>query len=71
MKMTKPIAESDLLRKGVEILFRELGKYDAIRFLAMPREKRLESVERHRTWQDTLNKNAFFDDVFSASDESM
>ena len=71
MKMTKPIAESDLLRKGVEILFRELGKYDAIRFLAMPREKRLESVERHRTWQDTLNKNAFFDDVFSASDESI
>jgi len=71
MKMTKPIPESDLLRKGVEILFRELGKYDAIRFLAMPREKRLESVERHRTWQDTLNKNAFFDDVFSASDESI
>ena len=71
MKMTKPIPESDLLRKGVEILFRELGKYDAIRFLAMPREKRLESVERHRKWQDTLNKNAFFDDVFSASDESI
>ena len=71
MKMTKPIPESDLMRKGVEILFRELGKYDAIRFLAMPREKRLESVERHRTWQDTLNKNAFFDDVFSASDESI
>ncbi len=71
MKMTKPIPDNDLLRKGVEILFRELGKYDAIRFLAIPREKRLESVERHRKWQDTLNKDAFFDDVFSASDESM
>jgi hypothetical protein len=71
MKMTKSVPENDLLKRGVEILFRELGKYDAIRFLTIPREKRIESVERHRKWQDTLNKDAFFDDVFSASDGSM
>lgn len=71
MKMTKPVTENELLKRGVEILFRELGKYDAIRFLAIPREKRLESVERHRKWQDTLNKDAFFSDVFSPSDQTL
>jgi len=39
MKMTKSIRENDLLKRGIEILSRELGKYDAIRFLAIPREK--------------------------------
>ncbi|MDZ7696622.1 MAG: hypothetical protein U5R49_06790 [Deltaproteobacteria bacterium] len=71
MKMTKSVPENDLLKRGVEILFRELGKYDAIRFLTIPREKRIESVERHRKWQDTLNKDSFFDEIFSASDQRL
>jgi len=65
MKLTKTVPDNDLLKKGIEILFRELGKVDAIRFLAMPREKRVESVKRHRKWQQTLDKDAFFDEIFA------
>ena len=65
MKATKTVPDNVLLKKGIEILFRELGKVDAIRFLTIPREKRVESVKRHRNWQKSLNKNAFFDEVFT------
>lgn len=68
MKLTKSVPDNELLKRGTEILFRELGSYNAIRFLTIPREKRLESVERHRKWQGTLDKDAFFDEVFMVSD---
>ena len=64
MKLTKTIPDNDLMKKGIEILFRELGNVDAIRFLSIPREKRVESVKRHRNWQKTLNKDTFFDEIF-------
>ena len=64
MKLTKTVSDNDLLKKGIEILFRELGKVDAIRFLTIPREKRVESVKRHRGWQQTLEKDTFFDEIF-------
>jgi len=65
MKLTKTVPDNDLMKKGIEILFRELGNVDAIRFLSIPREKRVESVKRHRDWQKTLNKDTFFDEIFS------
>ena len=52
------------MKKGIEILFRELGNVDAIRFLSIPRAKRVESVKRHRNWQQTLDKDIFFDEIF-------
>jgi hypothetical protein len=64
MKLTKTVPDNDLMKKGIEILFRELGNVDAIRFLSIPREKRVESVKRHRDWQQTLDKDAFFDEIF-------
>jgi len=64
MKLTKIVPDNDLMKKGIEILFRELGNVDAIRFLSIPREKRVESVKRHRNWQQSLGKNAFFDEIF-------
>jgi len=64
MKATKTVPDSDLLKKGIEILFRELGNVDAIRFLSIPRQKRVESVKRHREWQHTLDKDTFFNDIF-------
>ena len=64
MRLTKTVSDNDLLKKGIEILFRELGKVDAIRFLTIPREKRVESVKRHRDWQQTLDKDIFFDEIF-------
>jgi hypothetical protein len=64
MKLTKTVPDNDLMKKGIEILFRELGNVNAIRFLSIPREKRVESVKRHRDWQQTLDKDAFFDEIF-------
>ena len=65
MKLTKTIPDIDLMKKGIKILFRELGNVDAVRFLSIPREKRVESVKRHRNWQQTLEKNTFFDEIFA------
>ena len=65
MKLTKTIPDIDLMKKGIKILFRELGNIDAVRFLSIPREKRVESVKRHRNWQQTLDKNTFFDEIFA------
>jgi len=64
MKATRTVPDNDLMKKGIEILFRELGNVDAMRFLSIPREKRIESVKRHRDWQQTLDKDTFFDEIF-------
>ena len=64
MKLTKTVPDNDIMKKGIEILFRELGNVNAIRFLSIPRKKRVESVKRHRDWQQTLDKDTFFDEIF-------
>lgn len=64
MTMIKNINDKDLMKKGAEILFKELGYTDAIRFLSIPRDMREESVKRHRKWQSSLDKNTFFDQIF-------
>lgn len=71
MKLTKTVPDNDLMKKGIEILFRELGNVDAIRFLSIPRKKRVESVKRHRNWQRTLDKDAFFDEIFGDYDQEI
>jgi len=37
---------------------------ETIRFINLPKKRRLESVKRHREWQKLLNKDRFFDEVF-------
>jgi len=49
----------------MEALIKELGPVEAIRFINMPKKKRLESVKRHREWQKSLDKDPFFEKVFS------
>ena len=71
MKLTKTVPDDDLVKKGIEILFRELGNVDAIRFLSIPRENRVESVKRHKDWQQSLNKDAFFDEVFGDREQGI
>jgi hypothetical protein len=66
--MLKDIKDKDLIEKGTKILFKELGYTDAIRFLAIPRDVREESVQRHRKWQKDLEKNIFLDEVFGKKD---
>ncbi len=65
MSMTKMIPDKELIRKVTEILFKELGYTDAIRFLSLPKERKMESIERHRDWQNTLDKDKFYNDIFA------
>jgi hypothetical protein len=66
--MTKKglMAEDQLIVKAINLLMEALGPVETSRFLALPRAERTESVKRHRVWQASLTKAAFFDKVFDA-----
>jgi len=59
------MTEEQLIRQAVDALIESLGMMEATRFLAIKRESRLESVDRHRLWQSELDKEKFFDEVFT------
>lgn len=67
MKAEKYMDEERVIKKGVQVLIKELGPVEAIRFMNLPlkRKRRLESVKRHREWQKRLDKDSFFDEVFT------
>jgi hypothetical protein len=67
MNEVKYRGEEEILAKGIHVLLKELGPVEAARFLNIPRKKRLESVKRHREWQKTLNKEDFFNELFTAA----
>ncbi len=58
------LQEDELVRRAIDALLRALGPVEATRFLAMPREQQIDSVQRHREWQATLDKAEFLDQVF-------
>ena len=64
MKKTKYIEEEKLIKKATELLVNELGPLEAIRFMTLPRKKRIHSLKRHKDWQNKLDKDLFFDKVF-------
>ena len=64
MKSVKYLDEEVVIKKAVEILIKELGPVETIRFINLPKKRRLESVRRHREWQKLLNKDRFFNEVF-------
>jgi hypothetical protein len=51
-----------IIKKAIRVLIEELGHVDAIRFITIPKIKRMESVKRHREWQMMLDKDKFFDE---------
>lgn len=61
----KYMDEEIAIKKAVDVLIEKLGPVEAIRFIAMPKKKRIESVRRHKEWQDMLDKDKFFDEVFA------
>ncbi len=65
MNKVKYMNEEVIIKKAMGILIKELGPVEAIRFITMPKIKRMESIKRHREWQKMLNKNSFFNDVFA------
>lgn len=64
MRTIKYMDEEAVIEKAVKILMEELGPVETIRFINLPKRKRLESVRRHREWQKTLNKDGFFNEIF-------
>jgi hypothetical protein len=58
------LEEDEVVRRAVEALVRDLGPVEAMRFLSLHREQHLDSVAQHRQWQDRLDKERFFDEVF-------
>ncbi len=64
MRIEKYMDEEAVIRKGVQALIKELGPVEALRFMNLPKKKRLESVRRHREWQKLLDKDRFFEEVF-------
>ncbi len=65
MKCMNYMEEEAVIKKAMKVLIKELGSVEAVRFINMPRKKRLESVKRHREWQKQLDKDKFLTDVFS------
>jgi len=65
MKPTTLISEEQLITRAVEVLIDRLGAVEASRFLALASSEQGESVKRHRLWQAQLDKERFFDRVFS------
>lgn len=57
--------EEIVIKKAMEVLIRELGPVEAIRFINIPKKKRIDSIRRHREWQRLLDKSKFFNEVFA------
>jgi len=70
--MTTPehsyLQEEELIRRAVIALLRALGPVEATRFLTLDREQRLDSIQRHHEWQETLDAAQFLDQVLSQRD---
>jgi len=58
------LQEDELMRRAIAALIRALGPVEATRFLTLPRSQQLDSIQRHREWQETLDPTQFFDQVF-------
>jgi len=65
MRTSRYLPEDELIERGLAALIKALGPIETMRFLTLPRARRLESVARHRRWQATLDRKRFFDEVFS------
>lgn len=65
MKTVKYMDEDVVIKRAVNALIKELGPVETLRFINMPKRKRVESVKRHRDWQKMLNKTQFLNEVFA------
>ncbi len=66
MRTQAYLPEDVMVQRALEALMNALGPVEAIRFLTLPRQRRLDAVRRHRQWQAGLDKDRFFDQVFGA-----
>lgn len=67
MKTARYMDEDLVIRKGIDLLIKGLGPLETMRFMNIPKDKKIGSVKRHRIWQQQLKKDPFFEDVFSGN----
>ena len=60
------IPEEKLIKLALQALLQALGPVEMTRFLALEQTNRLDSVERHRQWQESLDRTEFYDQLFQA-----
>jgi len=65
MKQNILMTEEQLINQAVNVLIDKLGFLETTRFLALKSEPELDSIEWHQKWQAQLDKDSFFDEVFS------
>ena len=64
MKEHTYLQEEEMVRRAIDALLRDLGPVETTRFLTLPQRRRMDSVARHRQWQESLDQDRFFDQVF-------
>ena len=64
MRPIKFLDEEAVIKRAIDVLMKELGPIETVRFITVPKKKRTESVKRHREWQKLLEKDKLFDEVF-------
>jgi len=68
MKHHTLLQEDEMVRRAIDVLMDALGPIETVRFLTLPRRRRLDSVTRHRQWQDSLDRDHLFDQIFGGMD---
>jgi hypothetical protein len=58
------LQEEEMIRQAIDALIKNLGPVETTRFLTLPPRRRLDSVSRHRLWQESLDQNQFYDQIF-------
>ena len=58
-KIHRVYPEDKMIRRGLEALMAALGPVETVRFLTLPRQRRLESVQWHQQWQASLDQEQF------------
>ena len=61
------LKEDEMIRRAIEALLRDLGPVEATRFLTLSQSRKMDSVIRHRLWQEGLDRDRFFDQVFAGT----
>lgn len=66
VKEHRYLQEEELIRRALAALLQALGPVEMARFLMLPRDHRMDAVQRHREWQASLEQESFFNEVFSS-----
>jgi hypothetical protein len=67
MKMIRGMDNQEVIERGVDALYKELGPAEARRFIALTHpQHRGDSVLKHRKWQASINTDQFIKEMRTA-----